>query len=213
MVVGEDVAVLAQHEAGPGGGRLHRLAVKVVPGGGGGADGHDAVDIGRVDLRVAHGGFPVYIPQGHLGHGAVGNVDLALVPSGLGHGPHGPAPRRAAKQGAAQSQGGDLQAQAVFLHRLHLKFGPLGAGLSAGADGFPLVGEFAAVLAVGVVVQVVFIVIHNQLPPSLCIPFFRSLEAKITGNCVERVNWDCLDFKFWSAALSERPFLDLMGLV
>ena len=52
--------------------------------------------------------------------------------------------------------------------------GPLGAGLSVGTDGFPLVGELAAVLAVGVVVQIVFIVIHNRFLLHYVSRFFRS---------------------------------------
>ena len=164
MVVGDDVAVSGEDEPGAGGGGLHRLPEDVGAAAAGDVDGHHAVDVGGVDLRVAHLRLAVHGLQGDLVHRPVADLDGGLA-GAVSDPPGDPAAHGAAQQGAAQGQGRDLQSGMLLFHRLHLLHGllrPVVDGISGRGGPGRLSGRrLAAVLPVGVVVQILFVVIHN----------------------------------------------------
>ena len=176
MVVGDDIAVRGQDEAGTGACRLGGLTEEVGVRGGGDVDGHHAVGIGGVQLRIGHGGLAVHGLDLDLRGLAVGNVHLGgVAPRMIACQIDGAAAHQAAQQGAHQSQGRNLQAHPVFaaLGLLVLDLRLLGRLLlllavavdlvvHAGLLGVIALARLRAVLAVGVVIQVVFIVIHKS---------------------------------------------------
>ncbi|CAN4032706.1 NADAR domain-containing protein, partial [Dysosmobacter welbionis] len=79
MVVGDNIAIRGENKAGAGGCRLYRLTEEVVAVGPGDIDRHHAVDIGGVNLRVAHRRLAVHGFQCDLTDGAAADVDRGLV--------------------------------------------------------------------------------------------------------------------------------------
>ena len=127
MVVGDDIAVIREDEAGTGSRGLGLLAPEV----GGHGRGHDAygrIDVGGVDLSggkllggidlldLQHAGFPDSLHDG--GHAVSGDDGLGQVPPGQRRAQEAAAhTHAAAKQGTDQGQRHTLLA-AVFLVRL-----------------------------------------------------------------------------------------------
>ena len=197
MVIGDDIAIRRQDEAGTGAGGLCGLAKEVRVRGGSDVDGHHAVDVGGVQLRVRHGGFPVHGLDLNFRRPAVGDIHLCGIAVGpVAHKVRRAAAYQAAQQGAHQRQGRDLHADtalcglvlgllsacraiagglALRLHivlalRLLLALRLFGLLLTVAVDLLVYAGllcvialaRLRTVLAVGVVIQVIFIVIHKS---------------------------------------------------
>ena len=150
MVVGEDVAVVGDDEAGAGRRLGHGLA-EVVGGDNFGGDAHGGAHIGLIDLG---GG------QGVLG-GDVGYIDHSGGPLSLhqgggasavvsGEGGHAGPSGHAAHQGADQAQGHDLPAEGLFL------FGLLVPGLL-----HHMAGRFDGLLPRLVGAVIIIAIVHN----------------------------------------------------
>ena len=155
MVVGDDIAVIREDEAGTGRRGLGLLAPEV----GGHGRGHNTngrVDVGGVDLSggkllggvdlldLQHAGFPDSLHD--RGHTVSGDDGLGQVPPGQGRAQEAAADAHAAaQQGADQGQGHALLAAAFLVGLLGLVNGghirrniPVGLFLSslAGTYGF-----------------------------------------------------------------------------
>ena len=180
MVVGDDVAVRRQDEAGAGPGSLGGLAEEIRVRGGCDVDGHHAVDVGGIQLRVGHGGLAVHGLELNLRGLAVGDVHFCSVAAGvIPHQIGGAAAYQTAQQGAHQRQRRDLQAHAVLtvfvwgLSALGLHLRLLRSLLlllavvvellvHTGLLGVIALTWLGAVLAISIVVQILFIVIHKS---------------------------------------------------
>ena len=184
MVVGHDVAVRRQDEAGAGPGSLGGLAEEIRVRGGCDVDGHHAVDVGGVQFRVGHGILAVHGFQLDLRGLAVGDIHLCRIAAGaVAYQISGAAAYQTAQQSAHQRQRGDLQAQTVLavlvgrlpalrlglIHRLGvlsllLLLLTVAAQLlvHGGLLGVIALARLCAVLAIGVVIQILFIVIHKS---------------------------------------------------
>ncbi len=201
MVVGHDVAVRRQDEARAGPGSLCGLAEEIRVRGGCDVDGHHAVDIGCVQLRIGHGILAVHGFQLDLCGLAVGDVHLrGLAVRAVAYQISGAAAYQTAQQSAHQRQRGDLQTQTVLavlvgrlpalrlglIHRLGvlsllLLLLAVAAQLlvHGGLLGVIALARLRAVLAIGVVIQILFIVIHKsnllEKRALICVPPGTSL--------------------------------------
>ena len=184
MVVGDNVAIRGQDKAGTGAGSLCCLSEKVGFRSGGDVDSHHAVDVGGIQLRVGHGGLAVHGLDLDLRGLAVGDIHLRGVAAGvIAHQIGGAAAYQAAQQSAHQRQRGDLQAQTVLavlvghlpalrlglIHRLGvlsllllLLTVAVELLVHGGLLGVIALARLCAVLAIGVVIQILFIVIHKS---------------------------------------------------
>ncbi len=201
MVVGHDVAVRRQDEAGASPGSLCGLAEEIGVRGGCDVDGHHAVDVGGVQLRVRHGVLAVHGFQLDLRRLAVGDVHLRGVAVGtVAYQISGAAAYQTAQQSAHQRQRDDLQTQTVLavlvgrlpalrlglIHRLGvlsllllLLTVAVELLVHSGLLGVIALARLCAVLAVGVVIQILFIVIHKsnllEKRALICVPPGTSL--------------------------------------
>ena len=201
MVVGHDVAVRRQDEAGTSPGSLCGLAEEIGVRGSCDVDGHHAVDVGGVQLRVRHGILAVHGFQLDLRRLAVGDVHLRGVAVGtVAYQISGAAAYQTAQQSAHQRQRGDLQAQTVLavlvgrlpalrlglIHRLGilsllllLLTVAVELLVHGGLLGVIVLARLCAVLAIGVVIQILFIVIHKsnllEKRALICVPPGTSL--------------------------------------
>ena len=185
---------------------MYRLTEEVVAVGPGDIDRHHAVDIGGIDLRVAHRRLAVHSFQCDLTDSAATDVDRGLVAASA-DAPDDAAAHGAAQQGAAQGQGRHLQSNAVFLHRLHLLHGllrPAVMVLYRAGLGSRMRLRLAAVLPVGVVIEIVFVVIHNDCL-LLCIPLIHCLEQRITWDRVKSMKFLIPIFELSRTALRKKP--------
>ena len=159
VMVGDDIAVLRQDEAGTGGGVLHRLAEVV--GGGGAVDGDHAVDVGGVVLRVGHLGLAVHGHLLDLHRLPLADLDLSGISVTAGC-PHDAGTGGTAQQGAAQSQSGHLQSSLVFLAALLLGLLP---GLPVGGlhhGRLGRLGLLCAIFTIIIMIQILLVVIHIE---------------------------------------------------
>ena len=201
MVVGDNVAIRGQDKAGTGAGSLCCLSEKVGFRSGGDVDSHHAVDVGGIHLRVGHGGLAVHGLDLDLRGLAVGDVHFCSVAAGvIPHQIGGTAAYQTAQQGAHQRQRGDLQAQTVLavlvgrlpalrlglIHRLGvlsllllLLTVAVELLVHGGLLGVIALARLCAVLAIGVVIQILFIVIHKsnllEKRALICVPPGTSL--------------------------------------
>ena len=197
MVVGDDVAVRRQDEARAGPGSLCGLAEEIGVRGSGDVDGHHAVDVGGVQLRVRHGVLAVHGFQLDLRRLAVGDVHLrGVAVRAVAYQISGAAAYQTAQQSAHQRQRRDLQAHAVLtvfvggLSALGLHLRLLRSLLlllavvvellvHGGLLGVIALARLCAVLAIGVVIQILFIVIHKsnllEKRALICVPLGTSL--------------------------------------
>ena len=123
MVVGGDIAVLGDDEAAAGGGHDRGLLAEDVLGSRG-VDAHAAVDVGLIELLVAHQRLAVHGYRVHLHRLAAADIDVRLlgrkdIPGRVPH-----AESAAHGHDAGQDNGGDLQAPAILV-LLHMVSGLL----------------------------------------------------------------------------------------
>ena len=186
MVVGDDIAVGGQDEAGACGGGLGDLAEDVGAAGDGGVDGNNAVGVGGVDLGVGHDLIAVHLLDHHLGAGPGRDVHLGGYLIVL-HGEVGrAAAHRAAKEGAAKGQGRELEARPLLPD---LPVGGLGLAVAIviGLAGLVVGG-------IGIMIGVVLVVVHKDLLRSAVI-FFS--YQRITAKYVEIMNQVCTNFELF----------------
>ena len=180
MVVGDNVTIRGQDKAGTGAGSLCCLSEKVGFRSGGDVDSHHAVDVGCIQLRIGHGGLAVHGLDLNLRGLAVGDIHFCSVAAGvIPHQIGGAAAYQTAQQGAHQRQRRDLQAHAVLtvfvggLSALGLHLRLLRSLLlllavvvellvHTGLLGVIALTWLGAVLAISIVVQILFIVIHKS---------------------------------------------------
>ena len=133
MIICHDIAVTGQDKSGAGGRRLDGLAENIIRAGAFDIDRHDAVDARLVNLFFREDGFSggncrhaagvVGRVSASVFHGSIRHVnggladDRRAVPIGV---PDRAAARRAADQGAGQSQSDDPRAAPFFLRRFHI---------------------------------------------------------------------------------------------
>ena len=157
MVVGDDIAVLADDKAAAAGGGLGGLTEHV--GGGGAVDGYGGVYRGGVHLGGLHLGLAVHLLDLHSGDGAVALADGGAAAGAALCQRRAAVARCAAHHGAGQHQRRDLHPrpveEALLPHRRGIRVLLPGCGRVVVAGHLP-VGE-----AVHIVV-VEFVVIHRN---------------------------------------------------
>ena len=160
MVVRQDVAVLRDEKARAARGGLHGLA-EIVGRGGGDVDRNDAVDVRGVDLRHRHLRLAVDLDGLHLRDLAVADLNARLVH--LGRCAAHACADEAADERAHQRQRHDLAgktAAALFLRAAAGILIPRVLGVVLRVDRG--VGVLLVALAIAVVIQVVFVFVHND---------------------------------------------------